>query len=71
MCFGAAIFARIDKVYFGLTKEDAGYYGFLDDICYSILLDEKRRTEYSVHIDAEGAATAMEMWKATGKDHTK
>lgn len=68
MCFGAAVFARIDKVYFGLTRKDADEFGFLDDICYGMLLDETQRSAYSVRVPVDGAITAMEMWREATKD---
>ena len=37
MCLSAIIWANIKNVYFGCTKDDAGYIGFRDDIIYDYL----------------------------------
>ena len=37
MCLSAIIWANIDKVYYGNTKEDAAEIGFRDDYIYSFL----------------------------------
>ena len=37
MCLSAIIWANINKVYYGCSKEDAGKIGFRDDIIYDYL----------------------------------
>lgn len=67
MCFGASVFARVDKVYYGLDRHDAHRFGFLDGICYEMLLDDEKRKKYCVHAEVDGAVKAMEMFRDSKK----
>jgi len=42
MCFGAIHWARIDKVIFAATKEDAARIGFDDSLLWKIMKGEKK-----------------------------
>ena len=39
MCLGAIIWANIENVYYGNTKEDAADIGFRDDMMYGVISD--------------------------------
>ncbi len=46
MCFSAIHWARIKKVYFGCTKEDAAKIGFDDQLIYDILKGKLRKKSF-------------------------
>lgn len=41
MCFSAIVWANINKVYYGNTKEDANMIGFRDEFIYNLITDLK------------------------------
>ena len=41
MCLSAIIWANINEVYYGCTREDAGEIGFRDDVIYDYLKGKK------------------------------
>lgn len=63
MCLGAIYWARIDKVYFGNTKNDAQDIGFDDSFIYRELdlSPEKRRLSMEQLLPVE-ALKAFEAW---------
>ncbi|PSR52464.1 tRNA-specific adenosine deaminase [Adhaeribacter arboris] len=63
MCFGAIYWARIRKVYYGNTKQDAAAVGFDDNFIYEEL--KKPRQECRIAMEQllpEEAIVAFEEW---------
>lgn len=66
MCLSAIYWARIDKIYFGNTKEDAKDVGFDDSFIYRQLeLPEEKRSIPVMHVMRDEAVKAFEVWKNT------
>ncbi len=68
MCAGAAMWARVDRVVFASTREDAREYGrFDDDAFWDDLLRpvDERKLEHS----QVGRAAAVEVWKWFAESH--
>lgn len=49
MCMGAILWARIDKVYYGATKDDAKEGGFDDNLFYEMLQNNSLNLEQIDH----------------------
>lgn len=64
MCLSAIYWARIDKIYYGCTKDDAKDIGFDDSFIYEqIDLKPEDRSIPSKEIFREEALSAFKMWK--------
>ncbi|MDL2322383.1 nucleoside deaminase [Bacteroidales bacterium OttesenSCG-928-A17] len=64
MCLSAIYWARIDKLYFANTKEDAKNAGFDDSFIYDQLeLPEENRAIPVVRMMRNEAIEAFEIWK--------
>ncbi len=46
MCLSAIFWSRIDKIYYGCSKEDAAKIGFDDKLFYEMLVDDNLRKKY-------------------------
>ncbi|MDA0673221.1 MAG: nucleoside deaminase [Cyanobacteria bacterium] len=65
MCMGAIYWARLDRVYYGNTKEVAAQFGFNSQIFYDELaLAPGDRQITMVPLMAEEAEAAFEEWEA-------
>lgn len=63
MCLSAIYWARIDKIYYGCTKEDAKDIGFDDSFIYDqIDLKPEKRSIPSVHLMGDEALAAFRLW---------
>lgn len=63
MCLGAIYWAKIDKIYYGNSREDASETGFDDKFIYDELhLSKARRTLPIVQILREEALNAFDKW---------
>ncbi len=63
MCLSAIYWARIDRIYFGNTREDAERIGFDDDFIYrEVALPEDKRTLPSKMFLREEAKIVFENW---------
>ena len=49
MCLSAIFWSRIDKLYYGCSKEDAAKIGFDDKLFYEMLVDINLRKKYLKH----------------------
>lgn len=69
MCLSALYWARIDRVFFGNTREDAGRIGFDDDFIYRELAqpDEKRSLPVSMFLRDEARIVFDNWMKKTDK----
>src|SRR5690606_12747677 len=67
MCLGAVYCARLKKIYYACTREDAAKIGFDDDFIY--VESEKPIAERSIPMeqrDGEEAKTVFEVWTGKG-----
>jgi len=63
MCLSAIDWARIEKVYYANTREDAQKIDFDDSLIYSELLkDVKKRQISMVQMMRDEALKAFELW---------
>jgi guanine deaminase len=63
MCFAAAHWARVDRVYFAATRYDASAAGFDDARLYDeIALPASQRSVPLVHVPVVDAAAPFEAW---------
>jgi guanine deaminase len=68
MCLGAIYWARINKVFFGNTREDAAGIGFDDSIIYEQLsLAPTERSIPMQRMMAEEAAEAFRAWQRSAR----
>jgi len=64
MCLSAIYWARIEKIYYGCTAEDAARYGFADAFIYRELSRPRaERTIPMVEIDRESCLAAFQAWQ--------
>ena len=64
MCFGAIYWAKISKVYYGNTKEDAANIGFDDHFIYEELdLPKEKRKLKMVELLRDETIQTFEAWK--------
>ena len=61
MCLGAILWSRIDKVYYGATKEDAAKGGFDDAVFYDVLA-KKTKKFAMIQLDHEKNAYLFDLW---------
>lgn len=61
MCLGAIMWARIESVYFGATKEDAARGGFDDERFYEMIKGDDKSLDLH-QIDHEGNAKLFDIW---------
>lgn len=61
MCLGAILWARIDKVYYGATEEDAAKGGFDDSHFYDLLKGDTNTLKLQ-QIDHKQNVKLFEMW---------
>jgi guanine deaminase len=65
MCMAATYWARIDRVYYGNTKEVAARFGFNSQIFYDELaLPREKRQILMLSLMPEAAIAAFEEWEA-------
>jgi guanine deaminase len=63
MCLGAVYWARVDRVYFAATAEDAAAAGFDDSFIYrQIAIPHPERTIPMLHVADEGATRPFQAW---------
>jgi guanine deaminase len=63
MCLAAIYWARIDKIYYGNTKNDAANIGFDDDFIYKeFALPIRKRSIPMEQLDREDAIKSFETW---------
>lgn len=66
MCLSAIYWARISKLYFGASHEDAGKAGFRDDFLYTELnLPTQKRSLKMAQIKGQEALTPFDIWSTT------
>lgn len=64
MCLGAIYWARIEKIFFACTREDAARAGFDDSFIYDeILLPSEKRSIPMLQIDMSNAQQPFDYWK--------
>lgn len=64
MCLAAIYWARIDKIYYGCTKEDAKEIGFDDSFIYDqIDLKPEKRSIPAVHMMRNESLEAFRLWE--------
>lgn len=65
MCLGAIYWARLDKVYYGNTKEVAAQFGFNSQYFYDEVAKPREQRQLSMQpLMAEAAVAAFEEWKS-------
>ena len=63
MCLGAIYWARLDKLFYANTKEDAKKINFDDSFIYEeIELPKEKRKLPHISMSREQAAKAFKMW---------
>lgn len=66
MCFGAIYWARLDKLYYANTKDDAKAIGFDDSFIYTeIALEKGKRSIPNIQLLREEAIKAFQLWDET------
>ena len=61
MCLGAILWARIERVYYGATKEDAARGGFDDAVFYDVLA-KKTKKFVMIQLDHDKNASLFDLW---------
>lgn len=70
MCWSAALWARVDRIVYAGTREDAADAGFDDGVFHrELALSPAERALSSVEFLRDGARAAFELWK-TKADRT-
>ncbi|NEQ47631.1 MAG: nucleoside deaminase [Leptolyngbya sp. SIOISBB] len=65
MCLGAIYWARLDKVYYGNTKEVAAQFGFNSQYFYDEVAKPREARQITMQpLMPEAAVTAFEEWKS-------
>jgi len=67
MCFAAIHWAKMKKLYFGATRQDAANIGFDDKFIYDIILGTatKQQVELIPDTDRENCLKPMKQWEET------
>jgi guanine deaminase len=64
MCLAAAYWARIGKIYYGCTRDDARKIGFDDKRFYDIMEGNSKKGQIKTeNIDRKECLKAFELWK--------
>lgn len=64
MCLSAIYWARIEKVYYGCTAEDAARYGFADAFIYDELARPRTERELpTIPLERESCLEAFRAWE--------
>ena len=67
MCLGAIYWARIDKLFYAATKDDAAKADFDDSFIYKeISLPKDQRSIPSLQIMRDDAVKVFEAWNKSG-----
>lgn len=65
MCLSAALWARIDSIYFAATRQDAANAGFDDSFFYEqVALPVGQRSIQEMQIDVSSKVESFEVWKS-------
>ncbi|MCT4592429.1 MAG: nucleoside deaminase [Candidatus Gracilibacteria bacterium] len=68
MCFAAIHWAKMKKLYYACTKEDARNIGFDDDFIYDVIKGKAAREQVaSVQIDRNQSLEPFEIWQDMAK----
>lgn len=69
MCYSAIHWARIDKIYYGCTREDAADIGFDDALLYDVMEGKKKHAHLAKEqVDRESCLVPFKKWnKMTDK----
>lgn len=62
MCLSAIYWAKIKKVYYGCTKEDAASIGFDDKIIYDLIKGVAEKTVEEAQVDREDCLKIFKEW---------
>jgi len=62
MCFGAILWANIEKVYYGCNVEDTDKIGFRDEIFYN--MTEEKKKKFQTELDRDECLKLYEKYKA-------
>ncbi|MBN2881221.1 nucleoside deaminase [Candidatus Woesearchaeota archaeon] len=62
MCLAAIYWARIKKLYYGCTKDDAKEIGFADEFIYEVF-EHKKKGMAKKQIDKEQCQEPFKIWK--------
>lgn len=64
MCYSAIHWARIDKIYYGCTREDAAAIGFDDELIYDVLKGKIKHAHLEEEqVDREACLVPFSKWK--------
>lgn len=69
MCYSAAHWAKIPKIYYGATREDAADAGFDDSYLYEVLSGERNNEHMSLH--QENQAICVDVFKIYNADEER
>jgi tRNA(Arg) A34 adenosine deaminase TadA len=63
MCLGAIYWAKLERVYYALTRRDAAKIGFADDFIYrQIAKPPNKRSIRMIQLPSARAAEAFRCW---------
>ncbi|NPA87199.1 nucleoside deaminase [Caminibacter pacificus] len=64
MCFGAIHWARIERVYFAATREDAANIGFDDKFIWDVIEGKREDNVLFKHTPSKEALEVMKLWES-------
>lgn len=64
MCFGAIHWARIERVYFAATREDAANIGFDDKFIWDVIEGKRKDNVLFKHTPSKEALEVMKLWES-------